>query len=133
MRAIKISEDSGLPIVIHGKAYKPLVPYTDGSYSLLVAHYIRESGKLCDFVDPLTGDTRSSCGPAVFLLAHDAGVTYSGSIANPDTKQNIYCDFPPGSILLDPWRTVSPPPGVMVVCYGNSRKSQIVTDQLNHT
>ena len=27
---------SGLPIVIHGKAYKPNVPYVDGSYSTLV-------------------------------------------------------------------------------------------------
>ena len=34
-----------LPIVIVGKAYKPQVPYTNGSYSLLIGHYIEKAGR----------------------------------------------------------------------------------------
>ncbi len=122
LRAVEIAENSQLPIVIHGKAYKPLVPYLDGSYSLLIAHYIRELGKSCEFVDPMTGDFRSSVGPAVFLLAHDAGITYSGTGLNSGTEQGCYCNFPPGSILLDPWRTAPSTNGVEVIKYGNSRR-----------
>jgi UDPglucose 6-dehydrogenase len=36
-----------LPIVIHGKAYKPDVPYCIGSYSTLVGHYVKEAGMDC--------------------------------------------------------------------------------------
>jgi UDPglucose 6-dehydrogenase len=42
--------DHWLPIVIHGKAYKPDVPYCIGSYSTLVGHYLRQMGvqvKIC--------------------------------------------------------------------------------------
>jgi len=32
------SQNNDYPIVIHGKAYKPNVAYTEGSYSMLVGH-----------------------------------------------------------------------------------------------
>ena len=41
---VKIAEEKDLPILLNGVAYKPDVPYTDGSYSLLVQHYIKELG-----------------------------------------------------------------------------------------
>ncbi|SVD61001.1 uncharacterized protein METZ01_LOCUS413855, partial [marine metagenome] len=37
---IHLSHEYDLPIIIHGKAYKPDVPYTIGSYSLLIGHFI---------------------------------------------------------------------------------------------
>ena len=33
-----------MPIIIVGKAYKPLVPYETGSSSMLVGHYIEKAG-----------------------------------------------------------------------------------------
>ena len=50
------SEKSGLPIVIHGKAYKPDVPYVIGSYSTLIGYYLEQAGKTVLYADPLTGD-----------------------------------------------------------------------------
>ena len=45
-----------LPIIIHGKAYKPDVPYCTGSYSTLVGHYVRWAGHNVFYVDPLADD-----------------------------------------------------------------------------
>ena len=50
---IKIAEERSLPILLNGIAYKPGVPYTDGSYSLLVGHYCKEAGYHCIEVDPM--------------------------------------------------------------------------------
>lgn len=113
-----------LPVVIHGKAYKPRVSHTDGSYSLLVSHYLEALGVRAEFVDPLTGDLRASDGPAVFLLAHDQGVTYARAGVPFDTDAGFYCCIPPDSVILDPWRTCKPIPSVRIVQYGNTRGIQ---------
>lgn len=120
-RLVKIAKDADLPIVIHGKAYKPMVPYVDGSYSLLVAHFVNELGMAVEYVDPQTGDQRTQTGPAAFLMAHNAQVTYDSTGVDASTAPLAYCDFPTGSILLDPWRTIKPISGVKVIPYGNSR------------
>ena len=52
----KISEK---PIVIVGKAYKPLVAYETGSSSMLVGHYIKEAGFDVHYYDEQTGDIPS--------------------------------------------------------------------------
>ena len=52
-KLIKLSKDHGLPIIIHGRAYKPYVPYTIGSYSELIAYFIEESGQKVRYADPL--------------------------------------------------------------------------------
>ena len=121
-RLVALSTEHKLPIVIHGKAYKPMVAYTEGSYSLLVDHFIQEMGGNVEYVDPMTGDTRSSNGPAIFLLAHDANVTYANTGVDASVAPSAYCDFPKGSVLLDPWRTMPPAADVIVVPYGNTRK-----------
>jgi UDPglucose 6-dehydrogenase len=115
-----------LPIVIHGKAYKPDVPYCIGSYSTLVGFYIREHGLPVVYVDPLA-DARDRCldtidGPAVFLWAHNREITYDYTGAQEATRP--YCEIQPGSVIVDPWRRVDPDlPGVTVLHYGNTRRS----------
>jgi len=113
-----------LPIVIHGKAYKPDVEYCIGSYSTLVGFYIREAGLPVVYVDPLADD-RANCldtidGPAVFLWAHNRKITYEYTGNTPDTQP--YCKIESGSIIVDPWRKLPfDMPGIAVMHYGNTR------------
>ena len=120
-KLVKLAEQYSLDhIWIHGKAYKPRVGYTNGSYSLLVAHYVEKLGRKVQFVDPLTGDLEDNLH-GVILLAHDDSVTYSNT-ANVHQKQ-FYCIFEPGSLIVDPWRRVSQEdvPGCILIHYGNTR------------
>ena len=48
--------DTGLPVIIIGKAYKPHVEYEAGSYSILVGHYVKELGVDVYYDDEYTGD-----------------------------------------------------------------------------
>jgi UDPglucose 6-dehydrogenase len=107
-----------MDIVIHGKAYKPSVSYIDGSYSLLVGHYCAELGKQPLYVDPLTNDNYVPIVPCVFLLAHSARVTYQ--YTGQDITDELYCDIPDGSVVVDPWRTYENE-NVTVIHYGNTR------------
>jgi hypothetical protein len=63
-----------------GESYKPGVPYTDGSYTKLIAHYLDYPWLYYDQI----------VEPAIYLLGH-RGV-FNETI------------FPEGSIVLDPWR-----------------------------
>ena len=108
-------------IWIHGKAFKPFVELTDGSYSLLVAHYLKKLNYDVGFIDPMTGDLHTSvCG--VILLAHCPEVTYAYN--NCRTENAAYCSFEAGSVILDPWRKVKADdyPNCHVFHYGNTRE-----------
>jgi len=120
-RLIKLQQESGLKIVIHGRAYKPYVPYTIGSYSELIGYFLTEQNAVFEYVDPLTGDNRSSDGPAIFLLAHNPKVTYYGTGVQV-LEDSLYCAIPKGSIVLDPWRTFPDMQDVRVIHYGNPKK-----------
>jgi UDPglucose 6-dehydrogenase len=106
-----------LPVLIHGVAYKPDVPYKDGSYSLLVAHYCEEMGYHPILVDPHTHPQR---GPfkAVALLAHNSDITYN--YMDTAHKQELYCHLSEGSIVVDPWRRFEDE-RYKVIHYGNTR------------
>jgi UDPglucose 6-dehydrogenase len=120
-RLIALSKENNMPIVIHGRAYKPYVPYTIGSYSELVGYYITEAGLKFNYIDPLTGDNVQPGEASVFLMAHNAAITYAGTgVDVVGTGQ--YCIFPKGSILVDPWRKLPDREGYRVVHYGNPRK-----------
>ena len=112
-----------LPIVIHGKAYKPDVEYCIGSYSTLVGHYVEEAGHSVYYVDPLADDqsgvVAAVATPAVFLWAHNRKITYEYTGHQADTQ--AYCDIKPGSIIVDPWRKLASTPDVTVIHYGNTR------------
>jgi len=106
-----------LPVLIHGVPYKPDVPYKDGSYSLLVAHYCEEMGYHPILVDPHTHPQR---GPfkAVALLAHSSDITYK--YMDTAHKQELYCHLSEGSIVVDPWRKFEDE-RYKVIHYGNTR------------
>jgi len=123
---VEEAKKSGLPIVIHGKAYKPDVPYCIGSYSTLVGFYIKEAGYSVSYVDPLADDTTEVVekidGPAVFLWAHNRKITYEYTGDQLDTQP--YCDIASGSVIVDPWRKLPlNKAGVQVIHYGNTRNS----------
>jgi len=111
------------PIVIHGKAYKPDVPYCIGSYSTLIGHYIEQAGHEVFYVDPLADDRRGCIYqidiPAVILMAHNRDVTYGYTGAA--THDRFYFDFQPGSVIVDPWRQLKHVEECRVVHYGDTR------------
>jgi UDPglucose 6-dehydrogenase len=112
-----------MPIVIHGKAYKPNVPYCIGSYSTLIGHYLKQMGVDVRYVDPLADD-RTDCVdsvdcPAVILMAHNRNITY-GYIGVHSVDLD-YFDFVQGSIIVDPFRQEADRPGMTVIHYGNTR------------
>lgn len=116
---VKHAQQSQLPILIHGVAYKPDVPYQDGSYSLLIAHYCEQMGYHPIFVDPHTHPQR---GPfkAVVLLAHSSDITYK--YMGKSHKQELYCYLEDDSIIVDPWRTYPKDSNrYTVVHYGDTR------------
>ena len=131
-----------LPVIIVGKAYKPLVEYEAGSASMLVGHYVENNGHELHYLDEKTGDMPPQeilDKPAVYLLAHNPGITYGDQL---DTVPGWYgdhkvtdCDdalvstgngtelnFAPGSIVVDPWRKTPDIEGVEVIHYGNTRR-----------
>ena len=120
------SINTGLPIYIHGKAYKPDVPYCIGSYSTLIAYYIKKRGHTIAYIDPMADD-REDCQnniaePAVILLAHNRQITYG--YTGQDLDQSTYCEIPKGSVIVDPWRSTPDIPGIQVIHYGNTRTTQ---------
>jgi len=113
-----------LPIVIHGKAYKPDVPYCIGSYSTLVGFYVTQTGHRCYYVDPLADNTvdvvNDFTQPAVVLMAHNRSITYSN--VDGDHADHFYYDIAQGSVIVDPWRKLPLDlPGITVIHYGNTR------------
>jgi UDPglucose 6-dehydrogenase len=79
-KLLELYDENDLPIVILGESYKPGVPYVDGSYTKLIAHYLDYPWLYYDQI----------IEPAIYLLGH-RGV-YNETV------------FPEGSIVLDPWR-----------------------------
>ena len=133
-----------MPVVIVGKAYKPLVPYEAGSSSMLVGHYVKEAGIKLYYYDEVVGEIPPPEvleKPAVYLIAHNPAITYGEQL---DFVKGWYsehrvtdCDqaltvatangselsFVPGSVVVDPWRKIPDIPDVEVVHYGNTRNS----------
>jgi UDPglucose 6-dehydrogenase len=115
---VKLAKENNLPVVIHGRAYKPYVEYTIGSYSELVGHFVEETGCEVAYADPLTGD--NWIGRAVILLAHNPAITYAGTGVEIKPNQ-FYFNIEPGSVILDPWRTIHQIADCKVIHYGNTR------------
>jgi UDPglucose 6-dehydrogenase len=120
---ISHARQHALGIVIHGKAYKPDVPYCIGSYSTLVGHYVKQAGFEVRYLDPLADDpidvVTELTVPAVILWAHDRKITYEYTGDQPETEP--YCKIPQGSVIVDPWRKMGDIIGLTVVHYGNTR------------
>jgi len=119
LRLVALAKEHNLPIIIHGRAYKPYVPYTVGSYSELVAHFILAEGLEVLYADPLT-DNFVDPAPAVILMAHNPAITYQGTGVEIKPEE-FYFEIQPGSVILDPWRTIKDLPGCTIIHYGNTR------------
>jgi len=119
-----LAVDHCCPIVIHGKAYKPDVPYCIGSYSTLIGHYIQARGFVLAYVDPMADDPAGLIDgipkKSIVLMAHNRKVTYGYTGA--DQQDGFYCAMPAGSIIVDPWRSIDAVDGCQVIHYGNTRK-----------
>jgi UDPglucose 6-dehydrogenase len=110
-----------LPVYIHGKAYKPGVTYTEGSYSLLVGYYLKEMGIDPVYIDPLTETSVPDSVKGCVLLAHNQQVTYG--YAGVTDAQPLYCVIEPDSIIIDPWRRYPTNTNIKVIHYGNTRNN----------
>lgn len=121
-KLVKLADRYHLPIYIHGKAYKPGVSYTEGSYSLLIGHHVEQFGHGVTYIDPLTDDNVLSV-KGIILMAHHAPTTYSHSHVIGSNVQKFYCEILTGSVIVDIWRylTVSDVPNCKLVQYGNTR------------
>ncbi len=107
LKLIRLSmENSLMDIIIHGKSYKKGVTYTDGSYSILVGHYCDELGFEVTYFDVNEKPIKVT-KPHIFLMCHNT--------------TELYCDIPPGSIVVDMWKNFKPTEGVTVLHYGNTR------------
>jgi len=109
-RLAKKCLEYGKNITILGKSYKPGVPYTDGSYSLLVAHFIMQHGGKVNFYDPLCGemDLRTDWAHAYLM-------------ADPTFDINL---TPGYSVVIDPWRVHDRNTPREIVAYGDTRNYQ---------
>lgn len=117
-----LQDDLQIPIVIHGKAYKPNIDLVDGSYSLLIGHYLEhDEGARFTYADPQTGDLVADDTQAIILLAHNPTVTYGYTGGTYD--QTHYFKFGSGSVVVDPWRQyTTTDPTIRVIHYGNTRQ-----------
>lgn len=119
-----LAEKHNLPIVIHGKAYKPDVPYCIGSYSTLVGHYVQERGHKVIYIDPIADDqtdvVKDFDAPAVILMAHNRQITYG--YTGTQAEDPHYFRFKEGSVIVDPWRKIADADGFTVIHYGNTRQ-----------
>lgn len=122
-KLVDLAETHTGGIFIHGKAYKPYVSYTDGSYSLLVGSFVEQLGRNVYYVDPLTGDDGWQEINGVVLMAHSPKTTYTGTGVEVNEGYEFYTTIRPGSILVDPWRELDPKdfPDLKIVHYGNTR------------
>ena len=117
---VDLQERHDLPIIIHGKAYKPDIDMLDGSYSLLIGSYLTAHGADYRYVDPLTHDHLPNPMPAIILLAHNKQVTYG--YTGLSDEQSLYFIPSGGSIIVDPWRTFTTEnKNIQVIHYGNTR------------
>lgn len=135
-----------MPVIIVGKAYKPLVPYDAGSSSMLVGHYVEEMGTELYYYDEVMEEIPPQeilDKPAVYLLAHNPEVTYGEQldfvkgwydehrVTDADealtvaTANGTALNFAKYSTVVDPWRKLPKIDGVNVIHYGNTRKDAL--------
>lgn len=94
-----------LPVVILGTQYKKGTGLEDGSYSLLVGHYVEQNNKNVYYYDPDLRTTDLPSGPAVYFVSFHEKWLNDLEVAE-------------GSVFVDPWRKLEYWPNATVVHYG---------------
>lgn len=108
---------NGTNVTIIGKAYKPAVPYTNGSASMLVGHYIEKMGGHVNYYDANTGDRD---------FRQDWTHVYLIGYWEDYVKESLV-NVPINAVIIDPWRKGISLPGVFrpaVINYGDSRPAE---------
>lgn len=92
-------------IVVLGRAYKADVPLCQGSPAALLAGYLDWDGKTMQW-DPYVDELEPTWTVAVYVVAtrHDEFASMT---------------FPPGSVVIDPWRYIPRQSGVTVIHVGS--------------
>lgn len=105
----------GKNICIIGKAYKPAVPYVNGSYSLLVGHYIDQNNGNVYYYDPNTNDVDVDFNHIdVFLIAYWE-----------DWVKDVIKNISDNKIIIDPWRQLNNDQfNGKIIHYGNTRSKK---------
>ena len=100
----------GTNITIVGKAYKPCVPYTHGSASMLIGYYIEKHGGNLNYYDIHTGDTDlREDWTQVYLIGY-----WEDYISKLTFSENV--------TVIDPWRQITNEQAKgNIVHYGNTR------------
>ena len=110
---------NGNNVTIIGKAYKPGVPYCNGSASMLVGHYIEKHGGNVHYYDVNTGDLDlRSDWTHVYLIGY--WESYVESIT----------PFPLHTTVIDPWRKYDA--SLPVIHYGNTRKELAINEHVEY-
>lgn len=108
---------NGKNVTIIGKAYKPKVPYTNGSASMLVGHYIEKHGGTVHYYDRNTGDLNlRPLWTEVYLIGYWEDWVIHALNSIPANIRSV--------VIIDPWRTISNHDCVNhweTIEYGNSR------------
>ena len=100
----------GSNVCIVGKAYKPGVPYTNGSYSLLIGWFIEHNdGGTVTYFDPNTGDNVFNDKADIYLIGYWE-----------DWVEKI--KWPDNCTVIDPWRKFKTDnTTIKVIHYGKTR------------
>lgn len=103
----------GKNVTIVGKAYKPCVPYTNGSASMLVGYYVEQHGGTVHYFDQNTGDNDfREDWTHVYLIGY-----WEQWVEN--------LRFPSHVTVIDPWRKLSEPQHFgEIIHYGDTRKKK---------
>jgi UDPglucose 6-dehydrogenase len=104
----------GKNVTIVGKAYKPKVPYINGSASMLVGYYVEKHGGTVNYYDIHTGDLDlKSDWTNVNLIGY-----WEEYVSNLSFNTN--------STVIDPWRKLTREQFTgHIVHYGNTRRNTI--------
>lgn len=115
---VSLMEEYRLPKAIFGYSYKPETNLTMGSPALLLKNILEERGHAVLLHDPIVEGKlipSESLRPHVFLIG---------------TKHEIFAQyrFPPGSVVIDPWRYLPPNPEILLIPLGGASKSAACLD-----
>ena len=103
---------NGKNITIIGKAYKPKVPYTNGSASMLVGYYIEKHGGNVNYYDKNTGDLDLKLNwTEVYLIGYWEGWV-----------KHAVNDIKLETVIIDPWRKINLSRGGEIIHYGDTRQ-----------
>lgn len=105
----------GKNVTILGKAYKPGVPYTNGSASMLVGHYIEKHGGTVRYFDKHTEDVNIDYDwTQVYLIGY-----WEDYIKDAINNIRVH------QVLIDPWRKATVRhTHAEIVHYGDTRKKK---------